>query len=244
MRNIKLTIQYDGTDYSGWQTQANGRTVQEEIEKALFKVLGSRVKVKGAGRTDAGVHAAGQIANFKTNSNLNASSVKKALNSTLPRDIAISDAEEVLLAFDSQHDSSAKVYRYTIVNKDHPNPISRHYAAFVPYNLDLAAMRRGAGALIGRHDFKSFETAGSYKKDTKREIKRLKVTERGDFIYVDIEADGFLYNMARSIIGTLIDVGRGRIAASSVREILRSKDRGSAGPTAPAKGLCLMAVKY
>ena len=244
MRNIKLTIQYDGTNYSGWQAQANGRTVQEEIEKAIRKVLSSRVKLKGAGRTDAGVHAIGQVANFKTGSPLKASSIKKALNSLLPRDIAISAAEDVPLSFDSRRDSSSKIYRYTIVNKDCPSPISRHYAAFVPYRLDLAAMKRGATALVGRRDFKSFETAGSYRKDTKRDIKRLILAKRGDFIYVDIEADGFLYNMARSIIGTLIDVGRGKVAASSVRGILRAKSRNLAGPTAPAKGLCLMTVKY
>lgn len=244
MRNIKLTIQYDGTNYSGWQAQANGRTIQEEIEKALLKVLSSRVKLKGAGRTDAGVHAIGQVANFKTRSTLDPVSIKRALNNTLPRDIVISNAEEVPLKFDSRHSSISKVYRYTVVNSDCLNPTLRHYAALVPYKLDLNAMRRAARSLVGRRDFKSFETAGSCREDTRREIRRLDLKKRRDRIYIDIEADGFLYNMARSIIGTLVDIGRGKLSASAVKSILCSKDRRSAGPTAPAKGLCLMEVKY
>ncbi len=244
MRNIKLTIQYDGTNYSGWQFQRNAVSVQGEIEKALKKIFGRHIPVKGAGRTDSGVHALGQAANFKTKSALGISNIRKALNSTLPRDIIISDIKEVPLKFSSQHDSRSKVYRYTIVNNEVLNPLLRHYAALVSYRLDLKKMKRAASLLTGRHDFKAFQAVGADRERTRRTVKRIDIKKTGDIIRVEIEADGFLYNMARSIIGTLIEVARGKINVALVGKILRSKERSLAGPTALAKGLCLMEVKY
>ncbi len=244
MRNIKLIIQYDGTRYSGWQFQRNARSVQGEAEKALKGLFGARIVLKGAGRTDAGVHALGQVANFMTRSALETYKIKKALNNTLPGDIVISDVMEAPLGFDSQHDSRAKIYRYTIVNNEALNPILRHYSSLVSYSLDLKKMRRAAEYLVGRHDFRAFQASGASKGDTRRTIKHIDIKKAGDIIIIEIEADGFLYNMVRSIIGTLVEVGRGKMAAERVSDILRSKDRRRAGPTAPAKGLCLMEVRY
>ena len=244
MRNIKLTIQYDGTNYSGWQTQGNGRTVQEEIEKALRKILGSRVKLTGAGRTDAGVHALGQAANFRTGTSLDASRIMRALNNSLPGDIVISGAREVPLKFNSRHNSKSKLYRYTIVNGDFSNPMLRNYSAFVFYKLDVGKMKSAARLFVGRHDFKSFEAVGAGRKDAVRRIKKIHIQKVKEMIYIDIEADGFLYNMARNIVGTLIEIGRGKMDLSQGRKILRARDRALAGPTAPARGLCLVEVKY
>jgi tRNA pseudouridine38-40 synthase len=244
LRNIKLTIQYDGTDYSGWQTQANSRSIQGEIESALKNVLGSRAHVKGAGRTDAGAHALGQTANFKTRTAMPADRLRKAINSRLPHDIVIRKAEDIPERFDSQLDAVSKVYRYTIFNSDFINPLLARYAALVPYKLDMKTMKRAAKLFIGRHDFRSFQKTGSNVKTTRRSVKYLKIKKRGKVIEIDIEADGFLYNMFRTIVGTLVEVGRGKMPASQVKDILSAPDRRLAGPTAPANGLCLVRVKY
>ena len=245
MRNIKLTIEYDGTDFAGWQLQPGERTVQGVIEKALNKTLGEKMRVIASGRTDSGVHAKAQAANFKTNSNLSYDSIKKALNAKLPPDVAIKDCRRASEDFNARFDAKLKTYRYTISNSPVRPAIARRYAYFMPQPLNVCLMRKEADALIGRKDFKSFHASGRSVKDFRRHIKSILIKkDRDNFIYVDIEADGFLYNMARNIVGTLVEVARGKLPAGSTTKILKARDRRGAGPTMPAKGLCLLEVKY
>jgi len=245
MRNIRLTIQYDGTHYAGWQFQKNAKSIQEVIERALKKILDKKVNLIGSGRTDSGVHAKNQIANFKTHSKLLLKNIQKALNTILPKDIVITDIEEASLKFNSQHDAKAKLYRYTISMGDFVDPFMRRFVARCKYKLKLNAMRRVARHLLGRHDFRSFQTKDAGREmDAIRIIKNIKIEKDGNLVYIYIEANGFLYNMARNIAGTLIEVGRGHIAEDKVKEILLKKDRRFSGPTVPAKGLCLLKVKY
>ena len=244
MRNIKLAIQYDGTNYCGWQSQKNGVAIQDVIEKALKKVVGEKIKLVGSGRTDSGVHAKGQIANFKTNSEMPLASIKKGLNSNLSDDIIVAGAEETNPDFHAQYSSRSKLYRYALTNKNPISPFHRNYIAFTPYKLDLELMKKEARALLGKHDFSAFQGARSKRIGTTRTVKKLLITKYSRYIYIDIESDGFLYNMARNIAGTLIEIGRGRFQPGSMKRILKSRDRRKAGPTAPAKGLCLMKVMY
>jgi len=244
MRNIKLTIRYDGTRYAGWQSQRNAKTVQETIERAIKALTREKVNLIGSGRTDSGVHAMGQVANFKTRSKLPLKNIEMGLNSILPEDILVCGAEEVDLKFNAQTYAKDKIYRYTISNTDFVDPFLRAFAARCFYRLNTREMKRATAFLLGSHDFRSFRTEGGRKDNTVRTIKRIKIEKDGDMIYIDIEANGFLYNMARSVVGTLIEVGRGKIKADSVKEILAMKDRKFCGPTAPAKGLCLMKVRY
>lgn len=244
MRNIKLTIQYDGTDYSGWQFQKNGLTIQEVVQKAIKKITGEKVCVIGSGRTDAGVHAEAQVANFRTSSKIPIKNFQMALNSALPKDIVISGVEDVGLKFNALHDARGKLYRYIIANNDFVNPLLRRFAVKCFYALDLGAIKKAAKYLTGRHDFKSFQAKDYAERNAVRTVRSITVEKNGDLVYIYIEADGFLYNMARNITGTLIDVGRGKITAGDVRAILRKKDRKLCGPTMPARGLCLVKVKY
>jgi len=243
-RNIRLTIQYDGTGYAGWQFQKNARSIQEVIEKNLRAITGRKVKLTGSGRTDAGVHTKGQVANFKTTSRIPLKNIQKALNSLLPKDIRISEVKYVHPDFDSQRHAKSKLYRYTIVTADFVDPFIRKFAVRCKYDLNLALMRREARRLLGRHDFKSFQSKDDKKGGTIRTIKKLEIKKTGILTHIDIEADGFLYNMARNIVGTLIEVGRGKFSEGSVREILSKKDRRYCGPTVPAEGLCLIKVRY
>lgn len=245
MRNIRLTIQYDGTDYAGWQFQKNARSIQEVIEHILKRIVSEKVNLIGSGRTDAGVHAKAQTANFKTRSKIPIKNIQKALNSNLPKDIVISGIKEARPDFDSQFDAKSKVYRYTIATGDFVEPFIREFVSRCRFKLNLAHMRKAAGILLGVHDFKSFQTNGAdYDRHTFRAISEITIEKDGGLVYIDIEADGFLYNMARNIVGTLIEVGRGKIRAEDVRRILSKKDRRYCGPTAPASGLCLEEVKY
>lgn len=243
-RNIKLIIKYDGTHYSGWQFQKNARSVQETIEAALKKITGRKASLIGSGRTDAGVHAKHQVANFKTDSKLPLKNLWMALNSNLPKDIVVSDVSAAPLKFNAQHSAKSKHYRYTIANTNFVDPFIRRYAAKCFYELDTALMKRAAKYLVGRHDFRSFQAKDGVERDSVRSIKHIRITKEGDLIHIDIEADGFLYNMVRNIAGTLIEVGRGKFAVAQVGEILKKKDRRFCGPTAPAEGLCLMKVRY
>ena len=246
-RNIRLVIRYDGTHYSGWQFQKNAETVQGRIESALKRITGRKVKLIGAGRTDSGVHAVHQVANFKTRSRLALNRIKDALNSTLAEDILIVSAESVSLKFDSQRSARSKRYRYTVTTARFADPFIRHFAARFSYPLKIRSMRRAAKALTGRHDFRAFQAAGytpSLSRSTVRTIKKIKIEKRGDLVYIDLWANGFLYNMARIIAGTLLEIGRGKMPEESIQEILLKRDRRSAGPTAPARGLCLMNVEY
>ncbi|MFH1996367.1 MAG: tRNA pseudouridine(38-40) synthase TruA [Candidatus Omnitrophota bacterium] len=244
MKNIRLIIQYNGAAYSGWQYQVNAPSIQRTIEEILKDVLREKVRLIGASRTDAGVHARGQTANFKTSSSLAPRSIKSALNSLLPRDIVISGARRVPDDFNSQYDARSKWYRYLIANTETVSPFMEPYAMWVSKTLDPAAMRRGAQCLVGKHDFRSFQSKAGERENSVRTISDLAIKKKGSRLTVDIEGDGFLYNMARSIVGTLVDVGKGRFGPADVRSILNARDRRRAGPTAPAKGLFLMKVRY
>ncbi|MFH1269474.1 MAG: tRNA pseudouridine(38-40) synthase TruA [Candidatus Omnitrophota bacterium] len=245
MRNIKLTIEYDGSRYAGWQVQGKkSRTIQEALEKALARILHKRLRVIGSGRTDAGVHAKGQVANFKTDSGMALGRLRGALNAVLPDDISIIRIDEAALDFHSRFSARSKVYRYTILNRPSRPAISRDAAYFFPCPLDLRLMREEAKLLLGRHDFKSFQAADKRERGSVRAIKKLVISRDRDFIHIDIEADGFLYNMVRNIAGTLIEIGRGKLPRGSMKKILLLKNRRFAGPTLPAKGLCLLEVKH
>jgi len=245
MRNIKLTIEYAGTNYAGWQVQnKKHRTIQGTLEKALRKILRKRIKLIGSGRTDSSVHAKAQVANFKTDSSIAIEKLRKALNAVLPDDISVIKTEEAGLDFHSRFFAKSKVYRYTILNRPSRPAILRDTAYFFSYPLNLKLMRKDARALLGRHNFKSFQAADKKRRDTTRTIKNLKITRDKDSIYIDIEADGFLYNMVRNIVGTLIEIGRGKLPEGSTKKILLARNREFAGPTAPAQGLCLLEVKY
>lgn len=256
MRNIKLIIEYDGTGFNGWQTQRSTktprhqdtgkrlRTIQEEIEKAGKKLFCKKINLIGAGRTDAGVHAKEQCANFRIDSKLSLSNIKNGLNSLLPRRISIISAEEAPVKFHSQFDSTGKLYKYTIVSRKARSPLLERFSAFVPYDLDIEAMRKSARYLIGKKDFKSFQASDKKERGSIRTIEKIEIVSDLPVIEIYIRADGFLYNMARSIAGTLIEVGRHRFKPEKVKDILEKKYRPLAGHTAPAKGLCIEKVYY
>jgi tRNA pseudouridine38-40 synthase len=245
VRNLALTISYDGTEFAGWQTQPRFRTVQESLETAIAEFTGvERVLLNASGRTDAGVHAVAQVANFHTAAQYPLEVVVRAINARLPGDIAVLEAKEMPQSFDANKDAKRKLYRYVIHDGSVISPFMRRYAAHSKFRLDAAAMRRASECLIGRHDFHSFETDWPNRQSSVRTITHLSVNRAGDYIWIDVEADGFLYNMVRSIAGTLIDVGRGHIPESRVAEILNAEDRREAGPTAPPHGLFLMRVSY
>ncbi|MCX5706549.1 MAG: tRNA pseudouridine(38-40) synthase TruA [Candidatus Omnitrophica bacterium] len=245
-RNIKLEIEYDGTNYCGWQVQKNSRkkSIQEVIEKTLRKIIGEKVKLIAAGRTDAGVHALAQVANFFTRSKIPKARLKIALNGLLPKDIKVARVNDVSLNFHSRFSAKAKVYRYTILNRDYSSALLKDQVYYCPYTLDIGAMRRESQALLGKHNFLAFKAADKKAKNPFKRINRISITKKGDLIRIDIEADGFLYNMARNIAGTLIEIGRGRFVKASLKRILASKNRRLAGPTLDARGLCLVRVKY
>jgi tRNA pseudouridine38-40 synthase len=254
MRNLKLTVEYDGTNYCGWQIQGRcpSKSIQETIERVLRKILQEKIHLIASGRTDAGVHAQAQVANFKTKSNISLEKLQRALNGLLPGGISISKIEEVPFDFHSRFAAKSKVYRYSILNRKFPSALLRNRVYFYPYPLDIKLMHQEARCLLGRHDFKSFCASGSGTKSTIRTIRNISIrikrytlyTIRHTLIIIDIEADGFLYNMARNIVGTLMEIGRGRFPKGSLKEILNSKDRKLAGPTVPACGLCLLKVNY
>jgi tRNA pseudouridine38-40 synthase len=245
VRNLALTISYDGTDFNGWQTQPGYRTVQETLETALAALTGEgRVRLNASGRTDAGVHAVGQVANFYTAATHPPEVFVRAVNARVPKDVVVRRAVEVSQSFDANKDAKRKLYRYVIHDGPVPNPFLRRYACHVRNRLDAAAMRRASRCLVGRHDFHSFETEWPNRRSSVRTVTHLGVNRAGEYIWIDVEADGFLYNMVRAFAGTLIDVGRGHIPVGRVEEILNAEDRREAGPTAPPHGLFLMRVTY
>lgn len=261
-KNIKLTIEYDGTNFHGWQTQATRnkshiqtkrraqRTVQEEIEKVLKNIFKRNLKLIGSGRTDSGVHAFGQVAHFKVNTSMSVIEIQNALNANLPDDIAIIQVEDAPLNFHAQYSVKSKTYRYTILNATARCAQQRHFCLHYPYTLNIRRMREEAKDLVGRKDFKSFTASDPAKRkankreDTVRTIKRLAITRKGDNLIIEIEATGFLYKMVRNIIGTLLDVGRGKLTKGSIKQILAEKNRHAAGNTAKPKGLALIRVRY
>lgn len=245
IKNIAVILQYDGTRYSGWQKQGNtDNTIQAKLENILSKLCSSETEVHGSGRTDAGVHAFGQTANFKIDTDKSPQEIMDYINMYLPTDIAVISAWEASDRFHSRLNAVKKTYRYKILTGNVPNVFSERYTWFHKDKLDLDEMRKGASALIGTHDFKSFTDNKKNKKSTVRNIENIKITESGNEITIDLTGDGFLYHMARIIVGTLVDVGEGKTAAESIDNIIKSLSREEAGPLAPAKGLMLMKVFY
>jgi tRNA pseudouridine38-40 synthase len=257
MRTLKLTLAYDGTDFSGWQFQPNQRTVQQALQDALNKITGESVSATASGRTDAGVHALGQVVGFETNSHLSAEIFRRALNAELPRDLVVLSAEEAASGFDPIRDAKQKRYRYVIQDGPVIDVFSRRYAWHVFRQLDAASMQRAAQLLVGRHDFSSYETSGSERVTTTRTVFELSVVQqpiqnawegRSDEspheIHVEINADGFLYNMVRNIVGSLVEVGRGVRDEAWPAAVLNARDRRAAGQTAPPQGLFLVRVDY
>jgi len=241
-QHFKLTLAYDGTKYGGWQLQPNGVTIQGLLEAALKKIAGRRVVVHGSGRTDAGVHARAQAANCSLITNHSSPVLRRALNANLPEDVRVLRVQEVDANFHARFSAKAKEYRYQIDCGAVADPFLRAYAWHHPRSLNLAAIRRAGRLLAGRHDF----TALSAKSERKpvRTIKRLTVTKGGDLLTIVVVADGFLYKMARSIVGALVKVGEGKLTAEELRELLKTKKRTALVETAPAKGLFLWRVEY
>jgi tRNA pseudouridine38-40 synthase len=244
MRNLKLVLSYDGTDFNGWQTQPGYRTVQETLECAIAKLTGEQVGVNASGRTDAGVHAVGQVVNAYSNTNLAPDVLVRAINAHLPTDVAVLSVLDMPQAFDANRDARRKLYRYVIHDGAVPSPFLLRYACQSNHRLDVEAMRLAAEPLRGRHDFHSFETDWPNRSSSVRTIHHLALSRLGDWIWLDVEADGFLYNMVRAIAGTLMNVGRRYWPIAQVEKIIKAEDRREAGPTAPAQGLFLMRVHY
>ena len=244
MKRIKLTIAYDGTNYCGWQIQPNGITVEEVLNKALKKLTGEDILVIGASRTDSGVHALGNVAVFDTETTIPADRIAMALNQRLPEDIVITKSEEVPLDFHPRYCNCSKTYEYHIINTRIPDPTRRLTNYFVSYELNPDNMRKAASYLVGEHDFVSFCNVRTDVENTVRTITALDILQDGDEITIRITGNGFLYNMVRIIVGTLIRVGRGFYEPEKVKEILEAKDRKAAGVTAPAHGLILTKIEY
>ncbi len=245
MRNIRLVLEYDGTDLAGWQRQSNGPTVQAHLEDALAEMTGTAVKVTGASRTDAGVHALGQVANFQTAADIPLVGFMRGLNSKLPASIAVRAIDQVPEAFSSRFWSIGKHYRYAILARAARSPLRGRTAWHRPRALDQAAMRAAAAHLVGEHDFASFRAAGCTAATTTRRISAVDVTDVGDdLIEIHVRGNAFLRNMVRIVAGTLVGVGEGRFSPGEVADMLAARDRTQAGQTAPARGLTLVQVFY
>ncbi len=248
MRTIKLTIEYDGTDFRGWQKQNQGeRTVQGEIESALTQILQEPISITGAGRTDTGVHALGQVAHFKTRSDLAITKIPAACNANIGDDVVVLKADEIADDFHAQYSAREKRYRYTIIHRDVRPALERHRAWHIYGNLNFELMRSESQDFIGTHDFKSFQSLHSSnrgEKDTFRTISELTLKKTDNTIVIEIQANGFLYKMVRNIVGLLVDIGLGRVEKDQIRTILAQKDRKSAGSTAQAAGLKLLEIYY
>lgn len=244
MRTLLLTVAYDGTDYSGFQKQLNGNTVQEEIEQALFKLTGAEIRITGSGRTDAGVHASGQAISFETDSRHHPATFLKALNAMLPRDIAVLSAEEAPQGFNARFCAIGKTYVYRIWIDPVRPVFERRYVYDLGQTLNIPDMRRAVSVLVGTHDFAAFCASGSAVKSTVRTIRRAAVEEKGKIVEIALEADGFLYNMVRIISGTLVEIGKGKMPSNCLETALMSLNRSGAGPTAPPQGLYLQEVHF
>jgi tRNA pseudouridine38-40 synthase len=243
--NFKLIIEYDGSRYHGWQRQKEDRSIQGEIEKTLKTITTRDVTLIGSGRTDAGVHAQGQVANFKCNTRLEAEALMNGLNHLLENDIVIKGCEPVSATFHARYDARSKVYHYRILNRPLPAAIGRQYSWFIRKALNREAMRAAIAHIIGPHDFKAFEGTGSPRQHTTRHVYSAELSEQDNGLLVfQIEADGFLRYMVRNIVGTLVDVGLEKLTPHDFKRILDSQDRSQAGATAPAQGLTLIKVNY
>ena len=245
MRTIKLLIEYDGRNYLGWQVQPKGATLQGVLEEKLSFLTNEKIDLLGSGRTDAGVHALGQVAHFKTKSQLDVQTIQRALNSLLPSDIVVQKVEEVDEGFHARKQSKRKTYEYRILNRNIRSAFHRGYAWHIPQTLDITEMKKATRSLMGEHDFSSFQSVGSPKRTAVRKVTRAEWKQSRDgFLRFEIEANGFLKQMVRAIVGTLVEVGKRKITSNEFQKILDSRDRKNAGPTAPAHGLFLKEVKY
>ncbi len=244
LRNIKLIIEYDGLAFSGWQSQPHRRTIQQAIEEVLHRITREKINLIGASRTDAGVHALGQVANFKIRHPISCHQLILALNGLLSSAVSIRKVEEVSPRFHSTKDAKQKIYHYRIWNSPHRSALSRDRAWHVYDPLNVGAMRRATQSLTGRHDFAAFRGSRSDTKTSVRTIRSICFSDQGKLLTIEFKGDGFLKYMVRNIVGTLVEVGRGRLKSADVGNVLRSKDRKKAGRTAPAYGLYLVSVRY
>lgn len=244
MRRIMLRVAYDGTNYHGWQVQPGAATIEGELNKAISALTGEEIQVIGASRTDAGVHALGNVAVFDTRSRIPAEKFSFALNQRLPADIAVQCSQEAAADFHPRHCECHKTYEYTILNRRFPLPEYRNTAYFYYGRLDVGAMCRGAAAFVGEHDFAGFCSAGTQVQSTVRRIYSMTVEQQGELICIRVQGNGFLYNMVRIIAGTLLEVGRGKILPEELPGIIASGDRDRAGATAPARGLKLVEIVF
>ncbi len=245
MRNIKLVIEYDGKDFNGWQKQPTKLNIQGEIERAIKQITGEEVDLTASGRTDAGVHALGQVANFKTNSNIPIEKIPIALNSNLKKSIVIKSAEEVEERFHSRLNCKRKTYRYIINNSKYGTAIYRNLETHIPMKLDIQKMQEAVKYFEGEHNFKAFKASGTSSKSSVRTIYKAEVIDAGnEKIYIELTGNGFLYNMVRIISGTLVEVGLGKIKPSEIQTIIESQKRENAGKTLPPQGLYLVNVEY
>ena len=242
--NIKLTVEYDGTNYCGWQVQLNGESIQSVLERALSVFLGKPTRITGSGRTDAGVHALGQVANFYSDKEYDPHRIRRALNALTPDDIAIKKVEIVPESFDARRDGRSRVYEYRILNRPTASPFYLNRAWHLHEPLDVTAMGVATAWLVGRHDFSSFRAAGCEAAHPVREVYCANLDQRDELLVYTIEATAFLRHMVRNIVGTLVEVGRGLRTPQSFSDLLEARDRTKAGPTAPPHGLFLMEVKY
>ncbi len=244
MRNIKLTIEYDGTNYHGWQIQPNAMTIQAAIQDALEKITKTQTQIIGAGRTDTGVHAAGQVANFHTRSQIPLISFQKALNATLPRDIVIVDAGEVPPDFHARFSAVSRTYRYTILNRAYPSALLRNSTYFVPQPIDVQGADTACQWLVGKQDFSSFQRSGSERINPICEIYKCRCWQEDDLVCVEIEADAFLRGMVRAIVGTVLKLHDKHDGVDQLNQILDARERSTAGTSVPPHGLSLLCIKY
>ena len=244
MRNIKLTIEYDGKDFNGWQKQPNKLNIQGTIEQAIKCITGEDVELNASGRTDAGVHALGQVANFKTNSKIPIEKFAIAINSRLKKSIVIKKAEEVDERFHSRLNCKKKTYRYIINNSEEGSAIYRNLETHIPQKLDVSKMEQAIKYFEGEHDFKAFKASGTSSKSSVRTIYEAKIYQKGEKIFIELTGNGFLYNMVRIIVGTLVDVGMGKIKPEDIPQIINEGKRENAGKTLPPNGLYLLNVMY
>lgn len=239
-----LVLAYDGTDFYGYQVQNDDRTVQKVLEDAICKLTGEKVKSVASGRTDSGVHAEGQVVHFDTNSTIPESKFKDALNSLLDSDVRVLKSKEVKPNFHARYDAKSKVYKYVIYNGKVENPLTNRYATFYPYKIDFDKINDAIKEIVGTHDFKCFLASGSQVKNTIRTIEYIKVAKKGKLITFTIKGNGFLYNMVRIIVGTLLEISQGRLSTADLKNAIETKDRKLAGKTMPANGLRLYKVYY
>lgn len=244
LKNIKLIIEYDGTAYHGWQHQPRHISIQQTLKEKIEIIVKEKINLIGASRTDAAVHALAQAANFKTRSRMNENQWLKALNSLLPPDIAIKKVAIAPSDFHARFSARGKTYKYQILNQPIPSALCRNYVWHIPYPLKVNEMRKAAKFLIGKHDFSSFRASSCSAENPVRTIKKLTITKKDGFIKFIIEADAFLHHMVRNIVGTLVEVGMGRLPPDAIKTILHARDRKKAGRTAPPQGLFLVKVIY